>query len=89
MKELMIKVGKYCITNNLLFRKSNKGFISNNISAVQILADSIEELIEPLGWRLLEMKPKYNKETNSMSPHQYYLGPVKSKECTDENDFVI
>ena len=91
MKELMIKLGKYLLSINAGFRKTAKGtgFITNNISAVQTNSDKIEKLAEPLGWTLLEMKPKYDKNSNSMSSHRYYLGLVKSNECTDAEDFVI
>ena len=91
MNDAMIKVGKYCITNNLRFSKtkSGKGFISYDISAVAAHTDKLVELADKCEWKLLEMKPKYNAQTNSMSAHRYYLGFVNSNECQDENDFVI
>ena len=91
MKESMIKLGKYLLSINAAFRKTKAGtgFITNNISAVQTNSDKIEKLAEQVGWTLLEMKPKYDKNSNSMSSHRYYLGLVKSNECTDAEDFVI
>ena len=89
MKELMLKLGTYIIKNKVPFRRSDKGFISNDISAVQTHTEAIEKLCLPLGWKLLEMKPKYNPETKEMSPHMFYLGACNSNDCTDANDFVI
>jgi hypothetical protein len=91
MKALMLKCGKYLLSINAGFRKTAKaaGFISNNISVISKHSEQIEKLAAPIGWRLLEMKPKYDAKTNSMSPHQYYLGFVKSNDCTDADDFVI
>ena len=91
MKELKIKLGKYLLSIKAGFRLTSKGtgFITNNISAVQTNSDKIEKLAKQVGWTLLEMKPKYNAQTNSLSAHQYYLGVVNSNECTDAEDFVI
>jgi len=91
MKQLMLTIGKYLLSINAQFRKTKKGtgFISNNISVIQQYSKQIEKLAEPIGWKLLEMKPKYDAKTNSMSTHQYFLGTVNSNDCTDANDFVI
>ena len=91
MKEHILTLGKFLLDNNLNFRKTSKGkgFISNNISAIQPLTDKIEELCEPCGWSLLEMKPRYDAKTNSMSSHIYYLGLVDSKDCQEASDFII
>ena len=91
MKALMLTIGKYLLSINAQFRRTKKGtgFISNSISVVSKHSDKIEKLAAPIGWILLEMKPKYDVKTNSMSPHQYYLGIANSNECKEANDFVI
>ena len=91
MKQLMLTIGKYLLSINAQFRKTKKGtgFISNNISVIQQYSKQIEKLAEPIGWKLLEMPPKYDPETRGLSPHQYFLGEVNSNDCTDANDFVI
>ena len=91
MKQAIITLGKFLLDNNLNFRKTakGKGFISNNISAIQPLTDKIKELCEPCGWSMLEMTPKYNPKTNSMSSHMFYIGVIDSKDCENPEDFLL
>ena len=91
MNKHLLKLATFLLSIDSAFRKTRAGtgFITNNISVVQANASQIKTLCEPLGYTLLEMPPKYNKETNSMSPHMFYLGEVKSNKCLTPEDFIL
>ena len=94
MKNKIKTLAKFLIDINSAFRKSSKhskkkpSFISNNISIVQQHSEEIQRLANQCNWTLLEMKPRYNAETNSMSPHMYFLGIANGTECETVDDFL-
>ena len=91
MNKHLIKLATFLLDIKAGFRKTKAktGFISNNIQVVKANADAIKELASALDFTLLELLPKYNKDTNPMSQHCYILGKFNSNECQTLEDFNL